>query len=200
MNNDVLNKLYQYWFNEIQATQEYITTRLPIWFLKDSKADQEITSLFKETLEKVDPHDEKKWISLAPKDFIAFILLIDQVSRNIYRNNPRAYYWDKLALALVKNRDLELEKYHLLERFFLSLPFQHSEDLSDQEKSMELFSGLYTESSGELKNFFRVSLHKAELHFQAIKEFGRFPHRNRYLGRNSNSLELNFLNNPEHHF
>ena len=126
---------------------------------------------------------------------LARILLLDQFTRNIFRGTPRAFAGDaralQLAVALVAGgRDKNFSPW---QRWFAYLPFEHSEDLLDQERSVALFAGLRREMRHEAFD----SAHDYALrHREVIARFGRFPHRNAILGRASTAEETEFLKQP----
>ena len=111
--------------------------------------------------------------------------MIDQFSRNLFRNKPDAYYHDRLAILLSKELiHLKLhQKLNKNEKIFTFMPFMHSEIFEDQIISLSLYSNL------GIKENFRSALK----HFNIIRKFGRFPHRNKILNRKSTEEELAFL-------
>ena len=119
------------------------------------------------------------------RNCLAEIIILDQFSRNLYRDDERAFACDELALdaakeALVKGFDQALSETG---RVFMYLPFEHSEAMEDQETSVKLYAKLTD----------RTYLEWAERHKAAIDRFGRYPHRNAVLGRESTVEELAFL-------
>lgn len=119
---------------------------------------------------------------------LAAIIVLDQFPRNMYRGTPLAFSTDWLALRearllVSKNLDRELDVHS---RCFSYLPFEHSENLADQDRSVELFSDL---GDANYLDF-------AKRHREVIRQFGRFPHRNAHLGRESTKTELDYLSKP----
>jgi uncharacterized protein (DUF924 family) len=126
-----------------------------------------------------------------PDDALALVLLLDQVPRNIYRGTPHAYATDPLARSVARyalERQLDRSIDPEL-RQFLYIPFQHSEDRSDQARSLRLFA-VYHRAHPDI-SWLRHARHHARL----IQRFGRFPHRNRILGRKATPAEQDYLNN-----
>ena len=126
---------------------------------------------------------------------LARILLLDQFTRNIYRGTPRAFAGDVQALQIAESlvaagRDKNLSPWH---RWFAYLPFEHGEARLDQERSVALFSALAREMQHEA---FDSARDYALRHRQVIERFGRFPHRNAILGRESTAAEIEFLKQP----
>ncbi len=124
---------------------------------------------------------------------LALILLLDQFPRNIFRGTPRAFATDSKALATAK--DVVARGFDLalppVRRSFIYLPFQHSENLDDQQESVRLFRKLAAEHPATAGY-----VEYAEHHMDVIRRFGRFPHRNAVLGRASTSEETEFLQRP----
>lgn len=122
-----------------------------------------------------------------PQSALALVIVLDQFSRNMFRDSPAMYETDKKALSVAKSAvergfDTELPAF---QRWFLYMPFMHSEDPEDQRRSVELFQKL----GGEVE----TNLKYAIGHRDTVERFGRFPHRNEILGRKSTSEEKEFL-------
>lgn len=165
------------------------------WFRKDAKFDGEIRARFGGLHERAARGALNSWRT-SPEPMLALVVILDQFSRNLYRNDPRAYAQDPLARdcaneALLRGDDLGLLP---VQRQFLYLPFEHSEDLADQERGVELMRAL--EAFEETRGLTEW----AEKHRVIIERFGRFPHRNAILGRESTPEELAFLKRPDSGF
>ena len=129
-------------------------------------------------------------------DALAHVVLLDQFTRNAFRDSARAFAGDRHAVATAiavvdAGRDAGLDRF---ERGFLYLPFEHAEDLSMQQRSIELFARL-AEETGDAS-----PLEWAEKHAAVIRRFGRYPHRNAILGRASTPEEIAFLSEPGSRF
>jgi uncharacterized protein (DUF924 family) len=123
---------------------------------------------------------------------LALVLMFDQFPRNMFRGTPRAFATDAKALhiaALAIERGFD-QVFTPLKRRFLYLPFEHSENLADQEQCLALFQSLPDHPEKEL------AVAAAQQHHQLIAEFGRFPHRNVWLGRESTAAEQEYLQRP----
>lgn len=164
----------------------------PEWFRKDEAFDAAIRDRFGAAVEDAlgglpgDGPDEAQ---------LARILLLDQFTRNIYRGTPRAFGGDAQALAIAEKlvgggRDKNLSPW---QRWFAYLPFEHGESLLDQERSVALFAALRREMQLAA---FDSAYDYAVRHRDVIARFGRFPHRNAILGRNSTPEEIEFLAQP----
>ena len=156
----------------------------PLWFAKNADFDQKIIEDFGKIHELAVSDKFSSWQSHI-RGALSLIILLDQFSRNIYRDQKQAFAYDEKAL-LVSEHVINQGNDTLLdvkERVFLYIPFMHSELLSDQEKSVELYRSLGLE----------INLKFAIEHRDIIARFGRFPHRNKILGRDSTDEEKLFL-------
>lgn len=157
------------------------------WFVKSDATDERIRSHFLSTHTEIMEglHDD---MLKSPEGYMAQILVLDQFSRNMFRNTPKAFASDEKALSLAKEAIIEDYDKKLPDfmRSFLYLPFEHSELLEDQKRSVRLFTQL-----GQPLNLDYAIQHKV-----IIERFGRFPHRNRILGRESTPEEIEFLKEP----
>jgi uncharacterized protein (DUF924 family) len=139
----------------------------------------------------------REWLA-TPHGALALILLTDQFPRNIFRDSPRAFALDPLALEFA-NAAIDagfVQKLRPIERVFCYLPLEHSETLADQDRSVELFMALHAAVADDDKELFAGYLDFAVRHRVVIERFGRFPHRNRVLGRVSTGEEMAFLQQP----
>lgn len=171
--DDILN----FWFSE-QAQ--------PCWFAADEAFDAEIRRRFAIAYEAARSGKYTDWI-YAPRSLLALVIMLDQFPRNMHRGLPTAFGSDALALelaelAVAKGFDMQLG---IEERQFLYLPMMHSESLAVQEQSLALYEAL-----GNPNN-----LDFARQHHAIIARFGRFPHRNAVLGRETTPEEAEFLKN-----
>ena len=154
------------------------------WYAKDDTFDQELRDRFMDTWEAARDGKLGAWQD-SDEGALALLIVLDQFPRNMFRNDARAFSTDALARsvatrAIAEGRDRRIEQEM---RAFMYLPFEHSEDITDQERSIALFKSLSADS-----------LKWAELHADIIREFGRFPHRNAVLGRATTPEEAAFLN------
>ncbi len=157
------------------------------WFAKDARFDAQITERFQSAYVAAKEGRLKHWLT-TPHGLLAYILVLDQFSRNMFRGQAEMFATDALALAathmaLEKKWDEEME---LDERRFLYMPLMHSETLEDQQRSVTLFEQKTDPYSAEY----------ARQHQAIITRFGRFPHRNAILGRESTQAEQVFLTEP----
>lgn len=153
------------------------------WYGKDQAFDDSIRDRFMSVWEAARDGKLVGWQD-SDDGVLALLIVLDQFSRNMFRNDPRAFSTDHLARAvanraIAEGRDLRADPEL---RAFIYLPFEHSENLADQERSVALFTPL-----GE------DSLKWAVMHADIIRKFGRFPHRNAVLGRASSEAESAYL-------
>jgi uncharacterized protein (DUF924 family) len=161
------------------------------WFRKDPAFDEAIRARFGDD---VDAAIDGRLP--APEDLdavLARLILLDQFARNLFRGQARAFAGDPAALALAldlieRGGDRAL---HPLQRWFVLLPLEHAEDLAVQDRSCALFAALAAENPD-----FNGALDYAERHRDVIRRFGRFPHRNAALGRESTAEEMAYLATP----
>lgn len=156
----------------------------PYWFQKSDEIDRQIIQLFASTYEAAHARRLDHWAANA-QDALSLVITLDQFPRNMFRGNARSFESNDLALAQARNAldhgfDQECDE---TTRQFFYLPFMHSEDLADQERSVKLYEALGNDHS----------LHFAREHRDIVKQFGRFPHRNAVLGRENTAEETEFL-------
>ena len=181
--------ILEYWFGN-KNKADYGKPK-KIWFSKDSKVDEEIKQQFSIDYELAKQGVLETWKN-EPRSCLALILLLDQVPRNIFRDQPQMYATDEKALTLAKfavknNFDQQLLP---VERWFIYLPFEHSENLDNQCKAVALFQTLSHDPDST------ITIDYAVRHFEVIRQFGRFPHRNSILGRETTPEEAEFLKQP----
>ena len=161
------------------------------WFIKRDAFDQEIRDRFLAVHTDANRHQLDPWQYQA-ESCLALIIVLDQFSRNLFRHTPKAYASDEKALNLAKNAILQGFEQTLLpvQRWFLYLPFEHSEQWRDQQRSLQLWDTLTFHSPSA------SAIEYAAKHAQVVQKFGRFPHRNTILNRQSTASELRFLQQP----
>lgn len=167
-----------FWFNELTPAQ---------WFKKDPKMDQQIVERFSDVVSKAAACECFEWRRSA-RGRLAEVIVLDQFSRNIYRDDARAFACDTLALALAQEAVASRADQSLsaVERSFLYMPYMHSESAVIHSIALQLFDQAGLESNLEFEK-----RHKA-----IIDRFGRYPHRNAVLGRTSTPEEVEFLKQP----
>lgn len=171
-------EVLQFWFEEISQTQ---------WWKKDAKFDELIASRFSEVHGQASRGELYRWRDTA-EGRLAEIIVLDQFSRNIYRNSPLSFATDSLALVLSQEAISSGADKEVVSdmRSFFYIPFMHSESAVIHIEAVSLYEAYGTEAN--LKFELR---HKA-----IIDRFGRYPHRNEILGRDSTAEEIEFLSHP----
>lgn len=171
-------KVLEFWFDELEPSQ---------WWSKDELLDQTIETRFGAI------HDQAKLCELyswrtSHRGRLAEIIVLDQFSRNIFRGKPESFETDPLALALAQEAIAAGTPSELspVENSFLYLPFMHSESLAIHQMA----EGLHKDNGIELNYQFALR------HKEIIEQFGRYPHRNDILGRQSTDAEKEFLKQP----
>lgn len=164
------------------------------WFRKSDAIDDEIRRDFGPTIEAALAGDLGDW-ALTTAGTRALILVLDQFTRNAFRGTARSFVGDAAALELARRLVATGadRSCHPVERWFIYMPFEHSESLADQAESLRLFGSLAADG-------LESPLTWAQKHFEVIQRFGRFPHRNEMLGRASTAEELAFLQQPGSRF
>ncbi|SVA39555.1 uncharacterized protein METZ01_LOCUS92409 [marine metagenome] len=171
-------EILNFWFKECKPEQ---------WFKKKEDFDQMIENRFSDAIEDAIAGKLDNWED-TETGCLALILLLDQFTRNVFRDTPRAFAGDKRALALSQlccDKDY-LANPDIHRRHFMLMPMMHSENLAVQDAALHLFKKYASEKDYEY----------AEKHREIIARFGRFPHRNVILGRKSTNEELEFLKQP----
>ncbi|WP_020675779.1 DUF924 family protein [Geopsychrobacter electrodiphilus] len=190
-----LQEVHSFWFGQSEDDLEVIRQKGKLWFAKDEQVDQFIRETFSDLMQ-LASREQISLKPLSPSLQLAVILLLDQFSRNVYRNDPRSFVSDPVARKLVQQLMPLAEALRPVEKVFLYLPLEHSENLDDQRKSVALFLQLSESVDDRLKDAFVGFFDYAVRHHDIIVRFGRFPHRNKVLGRTSSAEELRFLLQP----
>mmetsp|Transcript_13588 Transcript_13588/g.27608 ORF Transcript_13588/g.27608 Transcript_13588/m.27608 type:complete len:215 (-) Transcript_13588:1080-1724(-) len=176
------DEVLKFWFEDLSPQQ---------WFIQSDQVDTTIRNKFLDSHNKAAAGELDSWRKDA-RGSLAEIIILDQFSRNLYRNNSQAFAQDGMALVLAQEAigkgfedDLSTEQVQ-----FLYLPFMHSESLVIHERAVELYTALGQEMNLEFE-----MKHKA-----IIERFGRYPHRNAILERESTPEEIEFLKGPDSSF
>ena len=179
-----IETILSFWFKEQALTAPQIDRRMDKWFGEDPVFDHEIAKEFGSDIELASQGQLDYWAA-DPRGRLALILLIDQFRRNIHRNTEKAFSLDKLALKLCVEGAMQKEDMSLspIQRVFFYMPLQHAESKKVQEKSVALYNKLAESVSPTYRETFETVAQFAELHKDIIDQFGRFPHRNKLLGR-----------------
>ena len=178
-----INHILNFWFVETSDEKK---------FKKDLKFDQVIKDRFLNDYELASQNKLDEWQEI-DRGCLALIILLDQFSRNLFRESAKAFKQDEKArsvlLKIIENNFLD--KMNESERLFSLLPLIHSENILDHEKAYELMEK-YLKNHSDIEKIKKFWLD----HTSAIKKFGRYPHRNKVLNRVSSKDEIKFLNSP----
>ncbi len=183
-----IETILNFWFGEMAENGQFNYRKE--WFTKNPVFDEQVRpfqSIYEEAATgRLDP-----WIKL-PQGCLALVLLLDQFPRNLFRDQPKSFATDAKALfvaqtALSQGFDQQLPP---VQRFFLYMPLEHSENLAHQQQSVSLFHQFIEDPD------LRDTYDYAVRHQAVIERFGRFPHRNQILDRSSTPQEVEFLNQP----
>ena len=171
-------QILNFWFDEIDPA---------LWWKKDDTFDALLVQRFSGIYKRAIRCELFEWRK-QPEGRLAEIIVLDQFSRNMFRDTAEAFAYDAMSLTLSQEAvacgaDLELKPQ---QRCFLYMPFMHSESLQIHEIAVELFR------QEGMQNHFEFELS----HKRIIEKFGRYPHRNKILGRTSSAEEVGFLTRP----
>ncbi|HTX24811.1 MAG TPA: DUF924 family protein [Steroidobacteraceae bacterium] len=198
---DRARELREFWFGRLPLSAPRLEERMQFWFGGDDEEEttqRERDALLRARFEPlvIDAAQGKlaAWAD-SPRRRLSLILLLDQLPRNLYRATARAYATDERALGLAlsgiqSGGDAALD---VVERIFFYMPLQHAESLEAQDESVAAYRRLLDETPEALRAGLANVLRHAEAHRAVVLRFGRFPHRNRILGRPTNPDELEYL-------
>ena len=196
--NPQAKAILDFWFGDLDHTPAYFRERNRLWFWGEKETDEQIRARFSALVESAGSGTLAEWES-TPKGLLALIVLLDQFSLNVHRNEARGYELSAQAIPLA-HRMLDRGWADTLtpaERTFVYLPLEHSEALADQERSVALFTTLALAAPPELESVMRGFVDFALRHRKVVQRFGRFPHRNIALGRPTTPEEAAFLASDE---
>lgn len=194
---DIAEKVLRFWFGDDDIVEATALGRFDLWFGKSPETDGVVKEKFLESVERAGRGEYDSW-QMTSKGCLALIVLLDQFPRNIFRDTPRMFEYDEKVLAsclggLQTGVDKDLNPF---EKLFFYMPMEHSEKIECQELSLKYFEKLLDESPEDFKQTFKTVYDYAVRHHEIIRKFGRFPHRNKILGRESTDEEVEFLKEP----
>ncbi|MFT5691755.1 MAG: hypothetical protein ACI92E_001085 [Oceanicoccus sp.] len=187
--SDILN----YWFGDIGESFD-VREQHKVWYGGSAETDEHIRQQFGLRVELAISGQLGSWQNTA-MGTLALVLVLDQFTRNIFRGTVQAFAGDYLALRVVKDsveRGVD-NQLSIVQKSFFYMPFEHSESLQDQNLSVDLFTNLLDDAPADGKATVESSLKFAQKHRDIIRGFGRFPHRNKILKRQSTAEELAYL-------
>lgn len=194
MNKSEIIQVLDYWLDGCHEEPAKCKSMSGLWYGGGLEVDKEISEKFGEVYERACSDSLSSWAETA-EGALALVIVLDQFSRQIHRRTTLAFAQDPMARAIARRSvstklDRELS---VPGRLFLYHPFQHSEYVEDQELGVQLTRSLLKECSSDWKEYVEESLKYFIDHREIIRRFGRFPHRNRVLERESTKEELEFL-------
>lgn len=197
---DEARTVRDFWFGKLPLSPEHLNKRMQLWFGNGGSPevrrhmDDAIRDRFEPLVQKAGAGELASWAD-GPRRRLSLILLLDQFPRNIYRGTARAFAYDEqaLQLALTGMQSVADAALNPVERLFFYMPLQHSEVREVQDESVAAYRRLLLEAPDALKNVFKGALDSAESHRGIVNRFGRFPHRNKTLGRPSTPEEIQHL-------
>jgi uncharacterized protein (DUF924 family) len=190
----VLTDIHRYWFGGLNSpTDKVAPEQVKTWFEPTKEVDEHIRDTFGKYLEAA---KETEWDvdNLSRMEQVGLVILLDQFPRQIHRESGDAFAYDEKALSIAR-RLLAAgpQRFWPAERTFVFLPFEHSENLADQDYAVLMFAAEAVAAPEVAKDGLRMALDFATKHRDIIRKFGRFPHRNVVLGRESTPEEVEFL-------
>jgi uncharacterized protein (DUF924 family) len=184
-----VEEILRFWFGDPNDPDH--EKQKKVWFIQNPAFDQKIKTRFLSYYQLAAENKLDFW-QYYPESCLALIIILDQFPRNLFRGQPQAFATDEKALKVANYAINQKFDQQLLsvQRAFIYLPFEHSENLTDQHRSVELFTQLRNDPNTASMFDYAIA------HFNIIQQFGRFPHRNNILGRPSTPEELEFLTQP----
>ncbi|MDB6146223.1 MAG: hypothetical protein JWP80_5267 [Pseudomonas sp.] len=186
--------LLEWWFGSAQSPAEASKAKGKLWFGKKKSQDSDAHQRFAVQVEQALAGGLTDWAQ-SPHGWLALVLLLDQLPRMIFRDSPKAFSGDPRARAIVaEGLALDFDQQlSAIQRTFIYLVLEHSEDLGHQDQAVALLAELLDSQPDADRPVIASNLDYAKKHQQVIARFKRFPHRNEVLGRESTAEELLFL-------
>jgi uncharacterized protein (DUF924 family) len=188
------DSIHEFWFGAGTDDDAAAKEKSRLWWSKDAGIDRAVRQRFEDVLKRAARSELDDW-SATPAGTLALILLTDQFPRNMYRDTPQGFAFDALARDWCRSgidRGFD-QALRPIERVFFYMPLEHSESLHDQYLAVALFEKMIAALEPERQSGFTGYLDFALHHRDIIERFGRFPHRNAILGRESSEQESAFL-------
>jgi uncharacterized protein (DUF924 family) len=193
LDKSILRDIHRFWFGELRSPDDHREERTAIWYEQSDETDREIREKFARFIPEA---AATAWEvgGLSREEGVALVVLLDQFPRNLFRSSGDAFAYDsrarEIARALLATG---FGRFFWVERIALVLPFEHSEEVGDQDYAVLLSAELAVGAPENLRELCRGTLDYATRHRDIIRKFGRFPHRNALLGRESAAEEAVFL-------
>ena len=193
---ETAESLHAFWFGG-NADDAAADRQSKLWWGKSSVVDAEMAARFEPLVQAARSGALNGWAD-TPQQALALILLTDQLPRNIYRGTAASFASDAAARSItVAGLEREIDRQlKPIERVFFYLPLEHAESMADQDRAVSLYTRLFQEAPAAQVERYRNFLTFALRHRRVIERFGRFPHRNAIIGRESTPGEVSFLQEP----
>jgi uncharacterized protein (DUF924 family) len=188
------DEILSFWLEEPAQDADALKQQMRRWYMGGAELDAEIDRRFGADVREAVAGGKTEW-EAAIRDRLALVILLDQFTRSVFRDKPEMYGGDARAQELALDafdRGLDRPLAHV-ERMFLMMPLLHAEDLAMQERSVELMAKNVADSPEALRPIFGMGIEQSKKYRDIIGRFGRFPHRNAILGRESTEAELELL-------
>src|SRR5262245_39152550 len=201
MANAGIDDILDFWFGPLDTDGCADSEHMARWWKKDPNLDEEIRRRFGALHRAIGAGQLDSWLD-DPRGRLAQIVVLDQFSRNMHRDTPAMFGGDARALelaleGLARGADRPLPRDL---RAFMYMPLMHCEELAHQERAVALFAALRDSAPSPVRERAASAARYAEMHRDIVRRFGRFPHRNAILGRESSAEETAFLQEPGSRF
>ena len=189
--SNYIEKILIYWFKNKKTTDK---TDFDRWFIKSRENDDEIKKKFRNILKEAEKGNLLEWL-IDKEGYLAHIILMDQFSRQIYRDKPKAFKNDnKILFFMEMGLDNHLHKYNAVEKMFILMPYQHKINKKCQRIGAQILKKLYDEEVNVLeKKILREALKHQLGHLNVLKKFNRFPKRNYIMRRSPTEEEIDYM-------
>eukprot|EP00347_Sterkiella_histriomuscorum_P009849 403339637 len=199
-----INEILKFWYGEgNDRNMQMDPGSMRKWFGSSAEMDQLITENYKEDILKFERGEYNSWITDRDGK-VAAIILLDQFTRNCFRKNKQAFSYDHIALSIAKSiSDEEFLSYGIQDQMFIILPYEHDETLESQKKALHLCDltidkvNQIPDVPDQIKNLAKAVKDYAVKHSSVIEKYGRYPHRNEVLERESTEEEVEYLKTAE---
>ena len=194
MNPDLIADIVTFWLSDSRDSPDRAHARRGWWYEGGPAVDEAIRARFGDLVPRACARELMGWRD-TPEGALALVLLLDQFTRNLYRGTVGAYAGDLCAFEVVRHAiDRRLDRdLHPVARIWLYHPFHHSEEVAEQDHGLDLLRALRQHAAPDWHAYVERSIEGWTRHRDTVARFGRFPHRNAVLGRDSTAAELAHL-------
>lgn len=188
------DEVLEFWFADALESPAATDRRTAFWFRSDAATDSLIWELYGDTVTDAAAGHYDDWLQTA-RGRLALIIVLDQFPRNIFRGTAEVYRHDPLVISLAQAGVAlgQLAGLTVPEQAFFLMPYQHAEDVEVQRAGVALMQAMVSEAPAQWQPTARVFADSAVRHHDIVENYGRFPHRNKVLGRSSTEAESRYL-------